>query len=73
MNKENFEKYKGKHLSVGVKHYYQPDALFFFDGIVTSVDKDGILLTKGDKEVYLVYDTIKQYHTASGSAVWQKK
>jgi len=73
MNEDKFKPYLGKSLSIGVSHFNNPNALFFYYGIVTQIDEDGVLLSKGDKEVFIAYDRIKEFHTPSGSGVWKKK
>jgi hypothetical protein len=67
MNQHDFYKYKKKQVAIGTPHWKDSNKLFYYYGIITSVDEDGIIITKGGEDVFVTYDRIKEFR-ASGMA-----
>ncbi len=66
MNKEIFERWKDRWISIGVDHFYKPGILFYHSGILQECGDEQLVIQKNNGDIVAIaYNRIKEFQ-ASG-------
>ena len=63
MNKGFYKKHKGKRVSVAIRHFTNPDAVFWIHGALLEINDNGLIVSVPDGGFKLIhYSDILGYH-----------